>query len=59
MGRYLNSATRLVFSIKLLYSLPKLLVILTGPVATLIQMTKLVTKLSTIWIGHYDSWGGG
>ncbi len=28
-----------------------------SPMVTLIQMTKLVTSLSTIWIDHYESWG--
>ena len=42
MARYLNSAIRLVLFI--LESLPKLLVSPTGPMATLIWMTKLVTN---------------
>ena len=37
-------------------SLPKLLVSPAGPMATLTRMTKLVTLLYTIRIGHYDSW---
>ncbi len=55
MGRYLNPATRLVFSIKFLKSLPILLASPTGPMATPIQMTKLVALLYMIRIGHYDS----
>ena len=54
MGRYLNSAIRLVFLIKLI--IPKLFVSPTGLLATLIRMTKLVTLLYTIKTGHYDSW---
>ncbi len=57
MGRYLNSAIRLVFSIKLLKSLPKLPVGLAGPMDKLIQISKLVTSYYTIMIGHYEAWG--
>ncbi len=57
MGLYPNSVTTLVFSIKKIKSLPKLLVGPTGPMAPLTQMAKVVTSLYTIWMGHYEVWG--
>ncbi len=57
MGRYSNSVTTLVFSIKIIKSLPKLLVGPTSPMTPLTQMAKVVTSLYTIWMGHYEVWG--
>ncbi len=57
MGRYSNSVTTLVFSIKTIKSLPKLLVGRTGPMAPVKQMVKVVTSLYTIWMGHYEVLG--
>ncbi len=51
IGQYSKSATILVFSIKIIKSLP------TGPMATLTQTTKLVPSLYIIWIGRYDVLG--